>query len=89
MTTKVSSKGQVVLPAALRRQFALRPGEALEVTIDSQDGESRFILKRERSQKRKMKIVTDRVTGLPVLKGPPGTPKLTSEMVKEMLADFP
>ena len=29
------------------------------------------------------------VTGLPVLVSPPGTPTLTSEMVREMLKDFP
>jgi hypothetical protein len=36
-----------------------------------------------------MKLVTDPITGWLVLKGEPGTPRLTSEMVKQMLADFP
>ena len=29
------------------------------------------------------------LTGLPYIKGRPGTPMITSEMVREMLEDFP
>jgi AbrB family looped-hinge helix DNA binding protein len=86
MTTIISSKGQVVLPVALRRKLALYPGDALDISVE--EG-ARIVMKRRPSRRRKMKIVTDPISGLPALKGPPGTPKLTSEMVKEMLADFP
>jgi AbrB family looped-hinge helix DNA binding protein len=86
VTTKVSSKGQIVLPASVRRKLALQPGDALKIRLENG---ARIIIEREPTKRRKMKIVIDRVTGWPVLKGPPGTPKLTSAMVKEMLADFP
>ena len=35
------------------------------------------------------RLVRDRATGSLVLRSPPGTPKLTSESVRESLADFP
>jgi AbrB family looped-hinge helix DNA binding protein len=89
MTTKVSSKGQVVLPAALRRQLDVRAGEEFEISVESAHGESKIVMSRRVSKRPKMKIIVDPVTGLPALKGPPGMPKLTSAMVKEMLADFP
>ncbi len=75
-----------MLPASVRRKLALQPGDALKIRLENG---ARIIIEREPTKRRKMKIVIDRVTGWPVLKGPPGTPKLTSAMVKEMLADFP
>jgi hypothetical protein len=35
------------------------------------------------------RIIEDPVTGLPVLDGGPDAPVLTSEMVRELLVDFP
>lgn len=32
MTVKVSAKGQITLPAALRREFRIAPGSTVEVT---------------------------------------------------------
>jgi len=34
METKVSSKGQVVLPSPLRQRLGLRPGDALDVSLE-------------------------------------------------------
>ena len=33
MQTKLSSKGQVVLPGPIRRKLGLRPGEPLAATV--------------------------------------------------------
>jgi AbrB family looped-hinge helix DNA binding protein len=89
VTTKLSSKGQIVLPISLRKKLALQPGDALELQLELAHGDPQIIIKRRKPKRVKMRIITDPVTGWPVLKGPPGTPKLTSAMVKEMLADFP
>jgi hypothetical protein len=35
------------------------------------------------------RVVYDRVTGYPVVKGRPGEPMVTSEEVKRLLEDFP
>ena len=35
------------------------------------------------------RIETSRVTGLPVMHAPPGTPPVTAEQIRALLADFP
>ena len=90
MTIKLSSKGQIALPAKVRRQLALSVGDSITVTVESLGSTGgRVVLTPQRKTRPKMKIVTDPLTGWPVLKGPPGVPKLTSAMVKKLLADFP
>ena len=84
METKISTKGQVVLPSRLRAKLGLRPGDTLDAELD---GDS--IVLRPRRRRRKARIITDPITGLPVLTAGPGAPKLTHKQVKEMLADFP
>lgn len=85
MKTKISSKGQVVLPASFRRKLDLRAGDAMEARID---GTSIVLTPRHR-RAGKSKIITDPLTGLPVLDVEGDVPVLTSEAVAEMLADFP
>jgi len=43
MTTVLSKKGQVVLPAAIRERLALNPGDDFEIFVDDDDS---IILKR-------------------------------------------
>jgi len=85
METKVSTKGQVVLPSRLRERLGLKPGDALDVKVE--DGN--IVLTPRRRRRRKARIIIDPITGLPVLTAGPGAPVLTHEQVKEMLADFP
>jgi AbrB family looped-hinge helix DNA binding protein len=85
MTTKVSTKGQVVLPGPLRRKLGIRAGDSLEAKIEA----GRIVLTPQKSRPHKTKIVTDPVTGLPVLSAGPNAPVLTSKEVREILADFP
>jgi AbrB family looped-hinge helix DNA binding protein len=85
METKISSKGQVVLPAALRRKLDLRAGDAMEARVEG----SSIILTPRRKRAGKAKIVTNPLTGLPALDVEGDVPVLTSEDVAEMLADFP
>jgi len=86
MVTKISTKGQVVLPSAIRRRLGLRAGDSLDVKAE---GDRIVLTLQSKRSRRKAKIVTDPVTGFPVLTLGPGAPVLTHKQVKEMLADFP
>ncbi len=86
MVTKISTKGQVVLPSAIRRRLGLRAGDSLDVKAE---GDRIVLTLQSKRSRRKAKIVTDPVTGFPVLTLGPGAPVLTHKQLKEMLADFP
>lgn len=85
MTTRVSSKGQVVLPGPLRRKLGIRAGDSLEAKIEA----GRIVLVPQTKRPHKTRIVTDSITGLPVLDAGSGAPILSSREVREILADFP
>ena len=85
MQTKVSTKGQVVLPGPIRRKLGIRAGDELEVKVEA----GRIVLTPPRKRPRKAKIVIDSRTGLPVLTAGPDAPILTSKEVAEILANFP
>jgi AbrB family looped-hinge helix DNA binding protein len=85
MQTKVSTKGQVVLPSPLRRRLGIRPGDPLDVNVES----GRIVLTPHKRRMPKIKIVTDPVTGFPVLTAGPDAPVLTCKEVDEILTDFP
>jgi AbrB family looped-hinge helix DNA binding protein len=86
MVTKVSGKGEVVLPSAIRRRLGLKEGDQIDVKAE---GNHIVLTPRKKPLKLKARIRTDPITGLPVLMVGPGAPVLTSEEVKEMLANFP
>ena len=85
MQTKVSTKGQVVLPGPLRRRLNIRAGDPLDAHIE--DG--RIVLTPRKKQPHRAKLMTDPVTGLPALSAGPKAPILTSKEVEEILASFP
>jgi AbrB family looped-hinge helix DNA binding protein len=85
MKTKVSTKGQVVLPSRIRRKLGLQPGDSLDAELEGE----RIVLIPRRPRRAKARIVEDPVTGLPVLTAGADAAKLTSEQVREILADFP
>jgi AbrB family looped-hinge helix DNA binding protein len=85
MQTKVSTKGQVVLPGPLRRQLGIRAGDAFDVNLES----GRIVLTPKRKASPRAKIVTVRMTGLPLLSAGSDAPSLTSKEVEESLANFP
>ena len=85
MQTKVSTKGQVVLPAPVRRKLGLRPGDPLDITAE----EGRIVLTPRRARRRKARILVDPITGLPVLSAGPDAAPLTSKEVDEILSNFP
>lgn len=85
MQTKVSTKGQVVLPGPLRRRLDLRAGDPLDAKVE--DG--RIVLTPRKKRLQRARFVTDPVTGLPALSAGPNAPALTSKGVEEILTNFP
>ena len=85
MQTKVSTKGQVVIPSPLRRKLGIREGDPLDAEIEA----GRIVLTPRKKRAFKAKIIKDPITGLPVLYAGPDAPVLTSEMVRDLLSDFP
>ena len=85
MQTKVSTKGQVVLPGPIRRKLGIRAGDPLDAEIEA----GRIVLTPKKKRLRKAKIVIDPITGLPALDAGPDAPILTSEEVAEILTNFP
>jgi antitoxin PrlF len=85
MKTKVSTKGQVVLPRPIRSKLGLRAGDELEAEIEN----GRIVLAPRRRRAKKARIKTDPITGMAVLDAGPDAPKLTSKEVEEILASFP
>jgi AbrB family looped-hinge helix DNA binding protein len=85
MQTKVSTKGQVVLPQQLRQRLGILSGDPLDISVEA----GTIILTPLRPAKYQARIITDPVTGFPVIDVGPDAPVLTSEMVEDMLKDFP
>lgn len=84
MQTKVSTKGQVVLPGPLRRRLDIRAGDPLDAKIEG----GRIVLTPQRKRSHRVKLVTDPITGLPALSAGPSAPILSSKEVEEILASF-
>ena len=85
MQTKVSTKGQVVLPGPFRRRLDIRAGDSLDTNIEG----GRIVLTPRKRRPYRAKLVTDPITGLPALSAGAKAPKLTSKEVEEILASFP
>ena len=85
METKLSTKGQVVLPGPIRRKLGLQAGDPLDAKVDG----GRIVLTPRSTRSRRVSIVVDRITGLPVLSANPNAATLSSEQVSEILSEFP
>jgi AbrB family looped-hinge helix DNA binding protein len=77
MQTRVSTKGQIVLPGPLRRKLGIRAGDPLDVSIEA----GRIILTLQRKPSFTAEIINDPVTGFPVFSAGPAAPVLTSKEV--------
>jgi AbrB family looped-hinge helix DNA binding protein len=85
MQTKVSTKGQVVLPHALRRQLDIRAGDNLYAEVKN----GRIVLTPRNHRQHRVQFITDPVTGFPALSAGPEAPPLTSKEVTEILRTTP
>jgi len=84
MEAKLSTKGQVVLPVQIRRKLGLQPGDRLDTKVE----EGRIVLTPRRARSRKINIVVDPVTGLPLLSAGPDASQLSSKQVREILSEL-
>ena len=85
METKISTKGQVVLPSGIRRRLGLQAGDSLDAKLDG----DRVVLTPKKGRGRRARIVKDPITGLPALSAGAEATGLTSAQVGEILAEFP
>jgi AbrB family looped-hinge helix DNA binding protein len=85
METRVSTKGQVVLPGPLRRRLGILAGDPLDANIEA----GRIVLTPRKKRPHRAKIIADPVTGLPVLSAGVDAPVFRSKEVEEILANFP
>ncbi|MBC7369890.1 MAG: AbrB/MazE/SpoVT family DNA-binding domain-containing protein [Undibacterium sp.] len=84
MTLTLSTKGQIVLPAATRHRLGLKPGACPACRVRDVE-----IVLTPPPPAAKTHLVRDKLTGILVLASPPGTPPLTGDRVRALLADFP
>lgn len=84
MQTRISSKGQVVLPGPIRRKLGLRSGDALDASVKN----GQIVLTPHQSRPAKAAILRDELTGLPVLSAGLGASQLTSNQVRDILSDL-
>lgn len=78
MTTTLSSKGQIVIPAKIRQALALTEG----ALIDCEVVDGKIILDPAAQQsKAQLKTKGNR----PVLQAPSGAPEMTPELVRDLL----
>ena len=84
MTTKLSSKGQVVLPRQARMRLQLRPGVKLSCRIQGHS----IVLTPEHPVTGRPRLITDAKSGLRITKSPKET-RVTSEQVRAAMLDFP
>lgn len=85
METKLSTKGQVVLPGPVRQKLGLKPGDILEVSEER----GQIVLTQQKPRSVKTKIRMDTATGLPVLDAGTEAPGIGSKQVREILSNFP
>jgi AbrB family looped-hinge helix DNA binding protein len=85
MKTRLSTKGEVVLPSQIRRKLGLRTGDPLDARVES----GSVVLTPRKSRARKSKIIVDQLTGLPVLTLGGDASLLTSKDVEQILSNFP
>lgn len=77
----ISTKGQLVIPNRLRKALHLQAGDRVLFSLEGE----KLTLERERP--RRARLVEK--NGRKVLVAPPGAPRMTPELVRALLADFP
>ncbi len=84
MVSRLSSKGQIVLPKKVRSRLQLRPGATLICKVQG----GSIVLTPQSAAIERPKLVTDPKTGLRITKSPDQI-KVSSEDVRAAMLDFP
>jgi AbrB family looped-hinge helix DNA binding protein len=82
MTLRLSTKGQLVIPADLRKALNLKAGDRITVTLEGQS------LVLQRATRPAAKLKRGRFAR-PVLMAPSGAPAMTTERVNALLEELP
>lgn len=75
----------MVLPRPIRDRLGLEAGDLLTAEVQT----DRVVLIPKKKRACRASIVTDPITGLPVLSAGANAPRLTSKQVRESLYEFP
>lgn len=86
MQTRISDKGQVVLPGRRRRKPGPGPGDVLDASMLKS---GQIILAPRHPRPVRASIRRDSVTGLPILSAGSRPAQLTSEQVEDILSNLP
>jgi AbrB family looped-hinge helix DNA binding protein len=78
----LSTKGQLVIPARLRRALNLRPGDSVAMTLEA----GGLLLRRQSPRGARLKRGR---FGRPVLAAAQGAPPMTTASVNALLAELP
>jgi bifunctional DNA-binding transcriptional regulator/antitoxin component of YhaV-PrlF toxin-antitoxin module len=85
MQILASDKGEILIPDTLCAILGIRPGEEVNATLEG----DRIVIAAQIQARFEGRIIADPETGFPVLDFGPDAPVLTSELVAEMMAEFP
>jgi bifunctional DNA-binding transcriptional regulator/antitoxin component of YhaV-PrlF toxin-antitoxin module len=85
MRTSVASNGEIIVPGELAKKLGFLPGDSLNATIEA----GKIVLFPSPKTQYHGTIITDPLTGWPVLDFGPDAPELTHEQVRAMLTNFP
>ena len=81
-SARLSTKGQLVIPAQLRKVLNLRPGDIVEMALEGRG------LRLQRQSHRAARLKQGKF-GRPVLVAAKGAPPMTTESVKALLEELP
>jgi len=82
-------EGDLGLPESIKAKMGLRAGDLLDARLETTETSARLVLTLSKPHKPEGRIISDPLTGWPVLDFGPDAPELTNEQVLEMLAEFP
>ena len=85
MTTTLTRQGHVTLPASARKRLGLKPGAKFACHVQG----GCIMLMPATAKAGRSRFIKSKLTGQIVSKGAKGAPRVTSELVRALLADFP